>query len=61
LTHNFGSRAVAVGIERSSELRALQDLGCDIGQGYLLGRPMSEEEFLMLLWDRGLKARHRTA
>jgi EAL domain-containing protein (putative c-di-GMP-specific phosphodiesterase class I) len=59
LAHSFGSTAVAVGIERSSELKAMQDLRCDVGQGYLFGRPMSEERFLMLLWDRGVRARQK--
>jgi EAL domain-containing protein (putative c-di-GMP-specific phosphodiesterase class I) len=59
LAHNFGSTAVAVGIERSSELKTMQELRCDIGQGYLFGRPMSEERFLMLLWDRGVRGRQK--
>lgn len=59
LAHNFGSAAVAVGIEHSSELKALRKMQCDIGQGYLFGRPMSEERFLMLLWDRGVRAKQR--
>jgi EAL domain-containing protein (putative c-di-GMP-specific phosphodiesterase class I) len=37
----------------------LQELRCDIGQGYLFGRPMSEERFLMLLWDRGTRAKQQ--
>lgn len=56
LTHSFGATAVGVGIEQHDELKTLQDLGCDIGQGYLFGRPMSEERFLMLLWERGVRA-----
>lgn len=56
LAHSFGSTAVGVGIEQRAELKTLQDLQCDIGQGYLFGRPMSEERFLMLLWDRGVRA-----
>jgi EAL domain-containing protein (putative c-di-GMP-specific phosphodiesterase class I) len=55
LAHSFGSTAVGVGIEQQDELKALQELECDIGQGYLFGRPMSEERFLMLLWDRGVR------
>jgi diguanylate cyclase len=31
---------VAEGIEREDQLRALRELGCEMGQGYLLGRPM---------------------
>lgn len=57
LAHSFGSVAVGVGVERQAELKTLQDLQCDVGQGYLFGRPMSEERFLMLLWDRGVRAR----
>ena len=36
----FGIRVVAEGIEREDQLRALRELGCEMGQGYLLGRPM---------------------
>jgi EAL domain-containing protein (putative c-di-GMP-specific phosphodiesterase class I) len=61
LTHSFGAAAVAVGIEGQEELKTLQDLGCDIGQGYLFGRPMSEERFLMLLWDRGVRGQKKPA
>jgi EAL domain-containing protein (putative c-di-GMP-specific phosphodiesterase class I) len=59
LAHNFGSMAVAVGIEHSAELKTMQELHCDIGQGYLFGRPMSEERFLMLLWDRGVRSKEK--
>ena len=31
---------IAEGVERPSQLVALQELGCDLAQGYLLGRPM---------------------
>ena len=56
LTHSFGATAIGVGIEQQEELKTLQELDCDVGQGYLFGRPMSEERFLMLLWDRGVRA-----
>ena len=35
----LGSTVVAEGVERSSELTVLRDLGVEHGQGYLLGRP----------------------
>jgi EAL domain-containing protein (putative c-di-GMP-specific phosphodiesterase class I) len=60
LAHSFGSVAVGVGIETQAELKTLQELRCDIGQGYLFGRPMSEERFLMLLWDRGSRAKRKS-
>jgi len=37
LAQNFGSIAVAVGIEKGSDALALVSMGCDYGQGFLLG------------------------
>ena len=34
-----GSELIAEGIERPGELATLRELGVDLGQGYLLGRP----------------------
>jgi len=39
---------VAEGIEDAGALQVLKDLGCDIGQGYHLGRPMAIEAFAAL-------------
>ena len=36
----FGIEVVAEGIEREDQLVALRQLGCGMGQGYLLGRPV---------------------
>jgi EAL domain-containing protein (putative c-di-GMP-specific phosphodiesterase class I) len=55
LAHNFGSAAVGVGIERPGEMKTLQTLRCDVGQGYLFGKPMSEDELLVMLWERGIR------
>ena len=52
LAHNFGSLAVAIGIEKASDALALTSMGCDIGQGFLLGQPMPEERFMSLLRQR---------
>src|SRR4029077_12207738 len=49
LAHNFGSIAVAVGIEKASDALALVRMGCEHGQGVLLGQPMPEERFISLL------------
>lgn len=37
-------RIVAEGVETQEQLESLQELGCDLGQGYHLGRPMSKEQ-----------------
>ena len=52
LAHSFGSLAVGIGIEKASDLTALVSMGCDLGQGFLLGQPMPEERFIALLKQR---------
>jgi len=52
LAHNFGSVAVAIGIEKASDAVALVSMGCDYGQGFLLGQPMPEDRFVSLLRQR---------
>jgi len=54
LAHNFGSTAVAIGIERASDALALTSMGCHYGQGFLLGQPMPEERFMSLLRQRAM-------
>jgi PAS domain S-box-containing protein/diguanylate cyclase (GGDEF)-like protein len=44
LGHGLGLTVVAEGIEEWETREALLDLGCDQGQGYLLGRPLTVEE-----------------
>lgn len=39
----LGIRVVAEGVETADELRALQDLGLELVQGYLLGKPVFEQ------------------
>jgi EAL domain-containing protein (putative c-di-GMP-specific phosphodiesterase class I) len=39
VAHNFGMRTVAEGIEDAGTLGSLVEMGVDLGQGYLLGRP----------------------
>jgi len=52
LAHNFGRIAAAIGIEKASDALALVSMGCDYGQGFLLGQPMPEERFCALLRQR---------
>ncbi|MGH6685003.1 MAG: EAL domain-containing protein, partial [Pseudolabrys sp.] len=52
LAHSFGSLAVGIGLEKASDVLALVSMGCDLGQGYLLGQPMPEERFATLVRQR---------
>jgi diguanylate cyclase (GGDEF)-like protein len=44
LAHNMRLAVVAEGVEDEPTLERLRTLGCDMAQGYLLGRPMSAAE-----------------
>jgi len=50
--HNAKKVAVAMGIEKAADAVALVSMGCDFGQGFLLGQPMPEERFISLLRQR---------
>ena len=49
LSHALGLDTVAEGIETEEQLTILRGLGCDLGQGYLFGRPAPIEETVQLL------------
>jgi diguanylate cyclase len=44
LGHNLGLRVVAEGVETQHAWQELSALGCDLAQGYYLGRPMPAAE-----------------
>lgn len=44
LAHSLGCEVVAEGVEVPAQYRELSNLGCDFIQGYLLAKPMMEEE-----------------
>jgi EAL domain-containing protein (putative c-di-GMP-specific phosphodiesterase class I) len=43
LAHALGVQALAEGIEDAGQLEALGDLGCELGQGYYLSRPLDPD------------------
>ena len=44
LGRNLNLGVIAEGIETDAQLERLKELGCDLGQGYYLARPMPEED-----------------
>jgi EAL domain-containing protein (putative c-di-GMP-specific phosphodiesterase class I) len=49
LARTLGLRTVAEGVESEDVMTALDEMGCDIAQGYLIGRPMPPGPFLAWL------------
>jgi len=46
LARSLGQNVVAEGVEDLPTMRMLQELECDIAQGYLIGRPVRFDEFV---------------
>lgn len=49
LAHQLGLDVVAEGVEDGASYRLLDELGCDIAQGYLIGEPVPGEELIVWL------------
>jgi EAL domain-containing protein (putative c-di-GMP-specific phosphodiesterase class I)/nitrogen-specific signal transduction histidine kinase len=46
LARELGAGVIAEGIERPEDLEAVRELGIDAAQGYLLGRPSSDQDLI---------------
>jgi EAL domain-containing protein (putative c-di-GMP-specific phosphodiesterase class I)/CheY-like chemotaxis protein len=57
LARTLGLRTVAEGVESEDVLTALGEMGCDIAQGFLIGRPMPPGPFLAWLARGGMDPR----
>lgn len=44
MAHNLGKTCIAEGVETNHQFDVLRDAGCELIQGYLLGRPMAPED-----------------
>ncbi len=53
LAKAFGRQTVAEGIETKEHYQALLDMGCEIGQGYGIARPMPAED--LAGWHAGYR------
>ncbi|MBS0556384.1 MAG: EAL domain-containing protein [Proteobacteria bacterium] len=54
--HNLGLETTAEGIEDEATLQALTAMGCDLGQGYHLGRPEPAVDFIARYHARSASA-----
>ncbi|MGJ8670262.1 MAG: EAL domain-containing response regulator [Oceanococcus sp.] len=44
LAHDLGMQVVAEGVQTQAEWDLLEELGCDLAQGYLVGRPLEAKD-----------------
>lgn len=51
LAHNLGLEVIAEGVETAAALDQLREFGCDLAQGYHIGRPMPPDAFRAWLTD----------
>ena len=49
MVHKLGYESIAEGIESYDQVEYLQEIGCDVIQGYLLGKPLDSEEIEELI------------
>jgi EAL domain-containing protein (putative c-di-GMP-specific phosphodiesterase class I)/FixJ family two-component response regulator len=52
MASKLGLRTVAEGVETQAEWQLVRDLGCDLAQGWLLGKAMPLERFIALARER---------
>lgn len=45
LAHNMGIKAIAEGVENKEVYEFLNNIGCDMAQGYMISRPLPVEDF----------------
>jgi diguanylate cyclase (GGDEF)-like protein len=59
MAHSLRLKVVAEGVETSEQLAFLRHNGCDYGQGYRLGRPMTAAQVEPILMERAALSRNR--
>jgi EAL domain-containing protein (putative c-di-GMP-specific phosphodiesterase class I) len=52
LAHSISLKVVAEGVENEAQFEFLKSSGCNLIQGYLLGKPMSAQAITALLSAR---------
>ncbi len=61
MSHALGKKVVAEGAEREAQVAVLRELGADLVQGYVYGRPLPADEFTRLAQTFGDLPRLRAA
>ncbi|MDY0096415.1 MAG: bifunctional diguanylate cyclase/phosphodiesterase [Candidatus Vecturithrix sp.] len=57
MAHSLGMKVIAEGVETPEAYNILKEIGCDFAQGFLIARPMPDEEFER--WYKGNGGRYQ--
>ncbi len=60
MTQQLGYETIAEGVENEEQLEHLKEMGCDVIQGYLLGKPVSKEDALNKLKEIAQDKNHES-
>lgn len=52
MAHKMGIRVVCEGVEKQDHITFLKEAGCDYAQGYYFSRPVPNEEFTRMYFDK---------
>jgi predicted signal transduction protein with EAL and GGDEF domain len=52
LSKYLGLRSIAEGVETKKQADLLREIGCDWFQGYLYGKPMSQDDFCKMIYEK---------
>lgn len=53
IAHKLGHSTIAEGVEHEGQLKYLKDYNCDMIQGYLISKPLDEDDAIMFLIKQG--------
>jgi EAL domain-containing protein (putative c-di-GMP-specific phosphodiesterase class I) len=56
MARRLAIKSVAEGVETEAEWEVLKAVGCELAQGYLIGKPMEEDSFLQFCATAGARA-----
>jgi EAL domain-containing protein (putative c-di-GMP-specific phosphodiesterase class I) len=59
LIHHLEASAVAIGLSKHADAVALDELGCDVGQGNLFSEPLPLDAFVGLLQEKSRRQKDR--
>jgi EAL domain-containing protein (putative c-di-GMP-specific phosphodiesterase class I) len=58
LSEGYGTRTVAEGVETRGDFLAVAEMGFDVVQGFLFGKPMTAKKFARTMFSRPVTVPH---